>query len=79
MTHVDRAKDALPPNFKLRVLNGAARGAYMHYDADAMHGLPVAVQVVAQRLQEEKVLAAMQIVEDALEKHGGKYPLMQID
>lgn len=43
-----------------------------------MHGLPVAVQVVGQRLQEEKVLAIMERVEAALEKHGGKYDLIEI-
>ena len=51
----------------------------MLYDADAMHGLPVAVQVVGQRLQEEKVLSYMDRVEEALEKHGGKYDLLEID
>ena len=44
-----------------------------------MHGLPVAVQVVGQRLQEEKVLAFMTRIEDALDKHGGRYALMEID
>ncbi len=44
-----------------------------------MHGLPVGVQVVGQRLQEERVLAVMQRIEDALEKHGGKYDLLEID
>lgn len=63
----------------MKGLNGVARGAYKHYDANAMHGLPVAVQVVGQRLQEEKTLAAMQIVEDALDMHGGRYKLMDID
>lgn len=50
----------------------------MHYDADKMHGLPVAVQVVGQRLREEKVLAVMQRVEDALDKTGGRYDLLEI-
>ena len=43
-----------------------AQGAYKLYDADAMHGLPVGVQVIGQRLQEEKVLAVMKRVEEAL-------------
>ena len=60
-------------------MNGVARGAYTYYDADDMHGLPVAVQIVGQRLQEEKVLAVMERLESALEKHGGKYSLLQID
>lgn len=61
----------------MRKLNGVARGAYMHYDANAMHGLPVAVQVVGKRLEEEKVLAAMERVEDAL--GDDKYQLLAID
>ena len=79
VTHVDRALDGLPQDFSLRKLNGVARGAYKHYDADAMHGLPVAVQVVGQRLQEEHTLAAMERVEEALEKAGDKYELLEID
>jgi len=63
----------------LKDLNGVAKGAYQHYDADRMHGLPVAVQVVGQRLQEEKVLAIMERVEKALEQTGGKYDLMEIE
>jgi len=49
----------------------------MHYDADKMHGLPVAVQIVGKRLEEEKVLAAMQRLEDALGDE--KYQLLAID
>jgi Asp-tRNA(Asn)/Glu-tRNA(Gln) amidotransferase A subunit family amidase len=60
-------------------LNRVAQGAYQHYDADKMHGLPVAVQVVGQRLQEEKVLAIMEMIEEALEQTGGKYDLMEIE
>jgi len=51
----------------------------MHYNATDMHGLPVAVQVVGQRLQEEKVLTIMTRIEEALDKHGGKYELMAIE
>ena len=63
----------------MKDLNGVAKGAYQHYDADRMHGLPVAVQVVGQRLQEEKVLAIMERVEKALEQTVGKYDLMEIE
>lgn len=49
----------------------------MLYDADAMHGLPVAVQIVGQRLKEEMVLAIMERVEAAL--GDSKYQLMEID
>lgn len=79
VTHVDKVKDVLAPGFRSRKLNGVAQGAYKHYDAAEMHGLPVTVQVVGQRLQEEKTLACMQRVEDALEKHnGGKYELLEV-
>lgn len=50
--------------------NAIARGAWKHYDADKMHGLPAAVQIVGRKFEEEKVLAYMEIVEDALSKSG---------
>ncbi|KAJ4364094.1 hypothetical protein N0V83_009549 [Neocucurbitaria cava] len=79
VTHVDPLKDALPSTFNFKKLNGVAQGAYKHYDAVKMAGLPVAVQVVGRRLEEEKVLAIMERVEDALDKHGGKYQLLEVD
>lgn len=79
VTHVDKALDQLPATFRFKDLNGVAKGAYQHYDADRMHGLPVAVQVVGQRLQEEKVLAILERVERALEETGGKYDLLEIE
>jgi Asp-tRNA(Asn)/Glu-tRNA(Gln) amidotransferase A subunit family amidase len=54
-----------------------ARGAYKLYDAHKMHGLPVGVQLVGRRLEEEKVLAIMQTVEDALGED--KFQLLEID
>lgn len=78
MTHVDSKADQLPVSFKIKNLNGVAQGAYMHYDADGMDGLPVGVQVVGQRLQEERVLTVMKRIEEALEAHGGKYQLLEI-
>ena len=41
-----------------------------------MHGLPIGVQVVGQRLQEEKVLEGMKIVEMLLSKEGKAYELL---
>jgi Asp-tRNA(Asn)/Glu-tRNA(Gln) amidotransferase A subunit family amidase len=79
VTHVDATKDALPSTFNSKKLNGVAQGAYRHYDAEKMAGLPVAVQVVGRRLEEEKVLAVMERIEDALDKHGGRYDLLEID
>jgi len=69
----------LPSDFNIKKLNGVAQGAYKLYDAEKMAGLPVAVQVVGRRLEEEKVLAIMERVEDALDKHGGRYQLLEVD
>ncbi|KAJ1324548.1 fatty acid amide hydrolase [Microdochium nivale] len=77
VTHVDKALDKLPASFDLRKLNGVAQGAYKHYDAEDMHGLPVGVQVVGRRLEEEKVLAIMKRLEDAL--GDDKFQLLEID
>lgn len=46
------------------------------YDADIMHGLPIGVQVVGQRLQEEKVLEGMKIVKNLLSIEGHAYKLL---
>lgn len=77
MTHVDKSLDQLPAGFNVKKLNGVAQGAYKLYDANAMHGLPVAVQVVGRRLEEEKVLAIMKRIEDALGDQ--KYRLLEVD
>jgi Asp-tRNA(Asn)/Glu-tRNA(Gln) amidotransferase A subunit family amidase len=81
VTKVDKTMDALPADFKksLRKMNGVARGAYGLYDAEKMHGLPVAVQVVGRRLEEEKVLGFMKVVEDALVESGVTYELLEVD
>jgi len=42
-----------------------------------MHGLPIAVQIVGQRLEEEKVLTVMQRIEDALGDE--RYRLLELD
>ena len=79
ITHVNKVLDKLPATFQFNKLNGVAKGAYQHYDAEEMDGLPVAVQVVGQRLQEEKVLAIMERIEEALIETGGKYDLLKIE
>lgn len=78
VTKVDALKDNLPADFSVKKLNGVARGAYKHYDAIKMTGLPVAVQVVGRRLEEEKVLAIMSRIEACLEADGKKYQLLNI-
>lgn len=77
VTHVDKTLDKLPAGFKLGKLNGVAQGAYTLYNAERMHGLPVGVQVVGRRLEEEKVLAVMKRIEDALGDE--KYELLGLD
>ncbi|KAK7914029.1 amidase [Apiospora marii] len=77
VTRVDKDLDKLPSTFNIKKLNGVARGAYKHYDATAMHGLPVAVQIVGRRLEEEKVLEYMKKVEEALGEN--KYQPISID
>ena len=76
---MDKTLDKLPATFQFTDLNGVAKGAYQHYDAEEMHKLPVAIQVVGQRLQEEKVLAIMERIEEALVQTGGKYDLLKIE
>ena len=82
VTRVDRARDALGAHthadgapFAPR--NAVERGMYAMYDAARMHGLPVGVQVVGARLEEEKVLAGMRLVEGVLRDAGKAYVLLE--
>lgn len=70
VTHVDAALDALG-SFKPK--NAIEAQQYRMYDAQQMHGLPVGVQVVGKRLEEEKVLEGMKIIEGFLRKEGKAY------
>ncbi|KAG8533743.1 uncharacterized protein KY384_001484 [Bacidia gigantensis] len=79
ITKVDRTLDRLPDNFQTSRLNGVARGAYKHYDADKMHGLPIAVQIVGRRLEEEKVLTIMEQVEQVMKETGNVYTPLDIE
>ncbi|THG95788.1 hypothetical protein EW026_g5923 [Hermanssonia centrifuga] len=65
VTHVDRRLDVLG---KFNPRNAIEKGQYRMYDADEMHGLPVGVQVVGRRLEEEKVLAVRESDRYALDK-----------
>ena len=77
VSFVDRESDALPKDFmnsaEYKNMGLIPKGAYSLYDAEAMHGLPLGVQVVGRRLEEERVLQGMKIVEDALEACGRKF------
>lgn len=88
---MDPVRDALIRPYKsslqsLGANHGIAQGAWKHYNAEKMAGLPTAVQIVGRRLQEEKVLGYMAAVEEALEAYrdpktgeGGKYELLDLD
>lgn len=77
MTFVNKESDALPKDFlqsdEYKRMGTAGKGAYSVYDAEAMHGLPVGVQVIGLRFEEERVLQAMKVVEHALEECGRKF------
>ncbi|KAH7924937.1 amidase signature enzyme [Leucogyrophana mollusca] len=77
VSFVNRDSDALPKDFKnsteYKRMGAIGKGAYSVYDADDMHGLPVGVQVVGRRFEEEKVLQGMKVVEEALEECGRKF------
>lgn len=77
VTFVNKDTDALPLDFRksetYKQMGIVSKGAYSVYDADAMHGLPVGVQVIGRRFEEERVLQAMKAVEHALAESGRKF------
>ncbi|KAJ5895629.1 hypothetical protein N7495_007320 [Penicillium taxi] len=89
--HVDATRDSLvgPYRSVLKQLgcdNAISRGAWKHYDATLMQGLPTAVQIVGRRWQEEQVLGYMAVVEKALDDYSDpktgescKYTLLDIE
>ncbi len=72
VTKVDKSVDGLNHSIAKHISkkNAVAKGAYKLYDAQQMHGLPVGIQVVGRKLQEEKVLQGMKVVEAALRQSG---------
>ncbi|KAF3384429.1 Acetamidase [Penicillium rolfsii] len=89
--HVDAERDALVMPYKKALKQAGcdhaiARGAWKHYDAGKMAGLPTAVQIVGRRWQEEQVLGYMAVVEQALAEYRdpktglcSQYTLLEID
>ncbi|KZT54543.1 amidase signature enzyme [Calocera cornea HHB12733] len=69
VTRVDAALDQLTEKPE----NAVEQGAWKWYDGTKMAGLPVGVQVVGRRLEEEQTLRAMEIVEAALRASGVDY------
>ncbi|KAF7430255.1 hypothetical protein PC9H_005957 [Pleurotus ostreatus] len=76
VTKVDKLTDSYPIDFfssqEYRNFNMIARGAHSVYNAEEMHGLPVGIQVVGRRFEEEKVLEGMRVIQHALRSHGAR-------
>lgn len=51
-------------------MNNICKTSYSVYDAESMHGLPIGVQIVGRRLEEEKVLEGMKVIQSALIQKG---------
>ncbi|KAF7289788.1 Amidase domain-containing protein [Mycena indigotica] len=68
VTTVDKELDSLPPGgvSGANGMTSAAKGIWSIYDATKMHGLPVGVQISGRRMEEEKVLEGMKVIEAAL-------------
>ena len=61
---VDKSVDT--PITDYTALSEFCQTVYDRYDAEAVHGMPVSLQLVAKRLEEEKVLAMTKTVLEAL-------------
>ncbi|KAF8887396.1 amidase signature domain-containing protein [Infundibulicybe gibba] len=79
--HVDPAKDQISkewiegPGHGSRLLeNRIYHGKNAPYDPKKMQGMPVGIQVVGQKWGEEKILAMMKVIDDALGKDRGFGP-----
>lgn len=63
------------PGLGSRMLeNGIYRGKSPLYNPEATKGMPVNVQVVGKTWEDEKVLAMMKVIDDALGKERGFGP-----
>ena len=72
ITRADSTLYELPHPFRPR--NKVEKGAYVGYNADDMHGLPVGVQIVGRCLGEEKVLEVI----EGLKSNGIAYTHMPV-
>ena len=79
MTRVDPKLDALPEDWLKTTssstpssteINKSLYGGEWGYDADAMEGLPVGIQLVGKRWEDEKVVEMMKVVDAALGERG---------
>ena len=66
--HIDPAKtNALVADYQPR--NDLDKWNWELYDPELMHGMPVGLQVVGRRLEEEKVLSAGKVIERVIRTH----------
>ncbi|RCI13550.1 hypothetical protein L249_5594 [Ophiocordyceps polyrhachis-furcata BCC 54312] len=69
---VDKAIDQLDPKYE--PLGPSCQQINNDYDAGLMHGMPISLQLVARRLEEEKVLAmGRQVMEELNREATGRY------
>ncbi|EIW77307.1 amidase signature enzyme [Coniophora puteana RWD-64-598 SS2] len=71
ITKVEGVLDSLPEGFRPR--NLIEKKNYKMYNSEGMDGLPVGVQVIGQRLNEEHVMEAMKLIEELMRREGRKY------
>jgi hypothetical protein len=81
VTRVDPGKDQLTeewekgPGLGSRILeSGIYRGKKPLYNPEATKGMPVNIQLVGKKWEEEKILAIMHVVDEALGKERGFGP-----
>ncbi|EAU90346.2 general amidase [Coprinopsis cinerea okayama7 len=81
VTRVDPAKDQITSKWKHESGHGSSvfeRGLYYGsnklYDPEMSEGMPVSIQLAGKRWEDEKVLAMMQVIDDALGKERGFGP-----
>ena len=79
MTRVDPKLDALPKDWltsttsnipSSKSINKMLYGKEWGYDAEAMEGLPVGIQLVGKKWEDEKVIEMMKVVDVALGERG---------
>ncbi|CCX31487.1 Similar to Fatty-acid amide hydrolase 1; acc. no. Q9TUI8 [Pyronema omphalodes CBS 100304] len=76
---VDAALDDVKDLKKRKFGNRIVKKAWALYDARDMEGLPIAVQIVGKRLEEEKVLGGMNRLVEALGDEGFKAMAVEVD
>ncbi|KAG6845501.1 hypothetical protein H0H87_008398 [Tephrocybe sp. NHM501043] len=81
VTHIDPSKDLITPEWiagaghgSPYMENGLYHGKAPLYDPVQSAGMPVGIQVVGKKWEEEKVLAMMHVIDDALGKDRGFGP-----